>query len=122
MAKCLNCGVDLSGRQTKFCCRKCKNIFNNLSYQSYQAQQKRGRERKLELIKLNGEKCSRCGYSNNYAALEFHHSEPDKKNFQLDLRSLSNRRWELILEEVKVCELLCANCHAEAHNPDCVIK
>ena len=122
MAKCLSCGGALSGRQTKFCCRECKNSFNNQSYQSYQAQQRRGRERKLELIKLAGKKCSRCGYSKNYAALEFHHAIPEKKSFQLDLRSLSNRRWEVILEEMKLCELLCSNCHAEVHNPDCVLK
>ncbi len=31
---------------------------------------------------------------------------------------LSNKKWESILEEVKKCDLLCANCHAEEHNPE----
>ena len=117
--KCLNCGKGLSGRQKKYCSRDCKNQDYNQSYQSYLAQQKRGRERKLELIKLKGNKCELCGYAKNHAALEFHHKNPEEKLFQLDLRSLSNRRWELIEKEVKKCQLLCSNCHAELHNPDC---
>jgi len=119
LMKCLNCSKALKGRQKKYCSRDCKNKDYNQSYQSYVAQQKRGRDRKLELIKLKGSSCQICGYAKNYAALEFHHTNPKEKSFQLDLRSLSNRRWELILEELKKCQLLCSNCHAELHNPDC---
>ena len=39
------------------------------------------------------------------------------KEFQLDARSLSNRKIEPILKEVAKCILLCNNCHAEEHNP-----
>ncbi|MGD8926750.1 MAG: hypothetical protein PVG20_07855, partial [Thioalkalispiraceae bacterium] len=66
-----------------------------------------------------GNECELCGYAKNHAALEFHHTKPEEKIFQLDLRSLSNRRWELILEEAQKCQLLCSNCHAELHNPEC---
>ena len=116
---CLQCRKLLTGRQSKYCSRQCKNIFLNQSLQSYEAQQERGRKRKLELIKLKGNQCETCGYNNNYSALEFHHREPVDKNFQLDLRSLSNIKWEVILNEVEKCQLLCSNCHAEHHNPDC---
>lgn len=119
--KCLNCGAALQGRQKKYCSRDCKNIVINQSHQSYQAQQARGRKRKLELISIKGEQCERCGYKKNYSALEFHHVDPSSKNFQLDLRSLSNRKWEVVLEEAQKCVLLCSNCHAEEHNPDCVV-
>jgi predicted HNH restriction endonuclease len=44
------------------------------------------------------------------------------KSFQLDLRSLSNRRWSVITEEAKKCILLCSNCHAELHNPGCLME
>jgi hypothetical protein len=54
--------------------------------------------------------------------LEFHHLNPKKKRFSLDLRSLSNRRWEEIVEEVSRCILLCSNCHAEEHNPGSFLK
>ncbi len=45
----------------------------------------------------------------------------EEKEFQLDLRSLSNRKWESILIEAEKCILLCSNCHSELHNPDCVV-
>jgi len=119
---CINCGSQLSGRQKKYCSRKCKNTCLNINFQSYQSQQERGRKRKLELIRLKGKCCERCGYSKNYAALEFHHKIPREKLFQLDLRSLSNRKWDVILEEAWKCMLLCSNCHAEEHNPECVVQ
>jgi hypothetical protein len=57
-------------------------------------------------------------YSRNYAALEFHHREPANKAFKLDLRSLSNRAWDIIVTESEKCDLVCSNCHKEIHNPE----
>lgn len=119
---CIVCNKVLKGRQKKFCSRKCKNKSGNFAFQSYIAQQKRGRQRKIELIKLHKGSCQNCDYNKNYAALEFHHVNPEKKDFQLDLRSLSNRNWGVILEEVKKCILLCSNCHSELHNPECKLE
>jgi hypothetical protein len=62
-----------------------------------------------------GGKCSRCGYDKNLAALTFHHT--GEKNHELDARNLSNRSINLIMQESATCILLCANCHAEEHNP-----
>ena len=115
---CLNCNEPLMGRQKKYCSRTCKNAVLNQHHQSYLAQQERGKKRKLELVSIKGGCCSRCGYKRNYAALEFHHVNPQGKEFALDLRSLSNRRWHVILKESSKCVLLCSNCHTEAHNPD----
>jgi len=122
MKRCSTCNKPLRGRQRKFCSRTCKNADTNNRHQSYVAQQHRGRERKLELIRRKGAECEHCGYDKNYAALEFHHARPHEKEFQLDIRALSNRRWDAVLEEAKKCVLLCANCHAEEHNPDCVLQ
>lgn len=119
---CLACDVELNSRQRKYCSRTCKCRYINHSHQNYIAQQARGRERKLTLIRLRGGLCEVCGYNRNYAALEFHHSDPATKEFQLDLRSLSNRRWDSCLEEATKCLLLCSNCHAEIHNPGCMLE
>ena len=119
--KCIICQKTLSGRQRKYCSRNCKNADTNHRHQSYLAQQQRGRERKLKLIEMAGGNCARCGYCANYAALEFHHLDEALKSFQLDLRSLSNRSLEVVLEEFEKCQLLCSNCHAELHNPDCAL-
>ena len=119
MAVCVNCGGCLRGLQRKYCSRKCKNDLNNQIYQSYRAQQKRGRDRKLRLLAMKGGKCELCGYSKNYAALEFHQSDPQSKSFQVDLRSISNRTWRDVETEARKCILLCSNCHAEYHHPEC---
>lgn len=112
--KCIICGTPLTGLQTKYCSTKCKVK----DHSSYPAQQKRGYERKRKLVNLLGGKCSRCGYSKCLAALEFHHTDPENKSFQLDLRSLSNRSFKVCKEESHKCILLCANCHRELHNTD----
>lgn len=117
MERCVVCSLPLKGRQQKFCGRLCKNRHTNYHHQSYSAQQIRGRERKLKLIAELGGRCSKCGYNRNFGALEFHHRDPKLKLFQLDMRSLANLRWQIIMEEVRKCVLLCANCHAEEHNP-----
>lgn len=116
--KCQNCNNQLIGKQIKFCSAKCKNHTNNTKNQKYDLQRDRGKSRKLELIKLKGNKCEKCGYNKNYAALVFHHIDPNTKSFDLDLRKCSNSKWENILLEVAKCELLCANCHSETHFPD----
>ena len=57
---------------------------------NYKKQCERALKRKLELIELKGGECEICGYNNNIAALDFHHINPEDKNFQLDSRHLSN--------------------------------
>jgi hypothetical protein len=110
-SNCIVCKTLLTGKQTMFCSIKCKNT----THQSYSAQKKRGLERKLFFVTKLGGKCSVCGYSKNLSGLAFHHLHG--KEFQLDARSLSNRKIEPILSEIEKCILLCHNCHAETHNP-----
>ena len=116
-SKCETCAGELAGRQRKFCSRKCKNASTNFRHQTYCRQQARGVARKRRLVAEHGGGCTRCGYRRNYAALEWHHVVPSSKAFNLDLRALSNRRFAVILAEIEKCVLLCANCHADLHNP-----
>ena len=110
---CIVRGKPLSGKQTKFCSHGCKNK----DLQSYEAQKRRGLARKLNIIKTAGGHCTICGYNKNLAALVFHHADASGKDFKLDMRSLSNRKIEPIIKEIDKCTLVCANCHAEMHNP-----
>ena len=116
MGKCNHCQTDLSGNQTKWCSDKCKNSSANCKHQNYQAQQERGRSRKKDLINLKGGGCEICGYNKSIAALCFHHLDPSIKKFELDIRSLSNRKLDYILDEASKCQLLCSNCHMEIHH------
>lgn len=85
---------------------------------NYKNQKLRGLKRKYEAVLQRGGKCERCGYDKNLSALEFHHRNPEEKEFQIDIRKFSNTNLETLKEELDKCELLCSNCHHEHHNPD----
>ena len=87
-------------------------------FNTYPRQKERGLKRKIELINYKGGKCEKCGYDKNIASLQFHHKEPEKKEIKLDIRNISSHNMKVLYNEVDKCMLLCANCHAETHNPD----
>lgn len=85
---------------------------------TYENQKLRGLKRKYEIIMSRGGKCEVCGYDKNIAVLEFHHINPDEKEFQLDMRKFSNTTLEKLQKEIDKCMLLCVNCHRELHHPE----
>lgn len=94
------------------------NIKYMKNSNNYDEQRLRGVKRKYEAILKLGGKCSRCGYCYNIAALDFHHLDPNEKEFNLDSRRFSNTSLEKLEKEISKCALLCANCHREEHNQD----
>lgn len=110
---CLICLTSLTGRQSKYCSRKCKGKHQSNSF--YQYQKQRSITRKQKLVSMLGGKCLNCGYSKSLRALDFHHLDPSKKEIRLDSRKLAGSSWKRILKEVEKCVLLCANCHREVH-------
>jgi hypothetical protein len=65
-------------------------------------------------VKYKGDQCEICGYNKCINALEFHHINPEEKEFGLSTRGLT-RSWDKIKKEIDKCVLLCANCHREVH-------
>ena len=69
-------------------------------------------KRKQKLVDYKGGRCQKCGYDKCLQALDFHHRDPNKK----DTYSLTKHKiTDQILHELDECDLLCRNCHAEAH-------
>jgi len=66
----------------------------------------------LRAVKLLGGQCE-CGES-HIAALDFHHLDPNQKEFVVAILLRSND-WSKIESELKKCKLLCSNCHRKAH-------
>ena len=66
---------------------------------------------KQKAVELLGGKCSRCGYNKCISALHFHHIDPASKEFGIS--DGVTRAWNRVVEELRKCVLLCANCHAE---------
>ena len=73
------------------------------------------KRRKLNLIKVCGNKCNICGYNKTASALEFHHIDPAQKEYGIASQGTCHNI-EKDLEEVKKCILVCANCHREIHD------
>jgi len=67
--------------------------------------------KKIKGVKLLGSKCKICNDENIFH-LSFHHSSSDK---EISISKMKGVRWSIIEEEIKKCELLCENCHAEKH-------
>ena len=78
------------------------------------AVQKRRRKIRVAAIEYLGGRCGRCGYDRCAEALEIHHLESSDKDFGISEKGYT-RSWKRVLEELRKCELLCANCHREAH-------
>ncbi|MBI4992333.1 MAG: hypothetical protein HZB99_03890 [Candidatus Harrisonbacteria bacterium] len=99
-------------------CKLCCNEFKDY--------QKKGRSRcgscntkirrfraKAAAIRYLGNKCIKCDWSGNQAALQFHHKNPREKEFTIG--NVANKSWDSIKSELQKCMLLCANCHMIEH-------
>jgi 5-methylcytosine-specific restriction endonuclease McrA len=100
-------------------CRLCGNIFKEYDRKhgfrcgSCNTKIRRFRA-KAAAIKLLGGKCKKCGWHGNQAAMQFHHINPDEKDFIIG--NVGNKSWDSIKKEMQKCVLLCANCHMIEHS------
>ena len=76
--------------------------------------QKRRDHIKLLALAYKGNKCQCCGYNKYAGALEFHHINPNEKDFGISTKGYT-RSWENNKKELDKCVLVCSNCHREIH-------
>ena len=119
MKKCSKCNVikeedefHVKNKKTQLRTSWCKSCV-------YLLQRTRWTHRKKKAVMLCGGKCCKCGYDRNFSALHFHHTDQSKKEFSWIKARLYS--WDKVLEELKKCILVCANCHFEIHYPECVL-
>jgi len=72
-------------------------------------------KRKNLLIAAFGGKCQVCAYNKARTALEFHHINPNEKEFGFSTTKNSYNQAQIIAE-AKKCVMVCANCHREIHD------
>jgi len=80
----------------------------NSSNMALYMQDRRARRRE-KLLDMRGNRCEKCGSSED---LEFNHIDRSTKSFGLSGKALDTA-WSKILEELNKCELLCRPCHVE---------
>ncbi len=71
------------------------------------------KNRKQKCVDYKGGKCENCGYNKCLRSLDFHHLDPNEKDFNI---SRSIKSWEKTKIELDKCILLCRNCHGEIHD------
>lgn len=76
--------------------------------------QKRRDHIKLLALAYKGNRCQCCGYNKCVSALEFHHINPEQKDFAIGSRGYT-RSWNKVKSELDKCVLVCSNCHREIH-------
>ena len=116
MKKCNKCNVEKSlDHYTKrksskdgynIHCKECMGQYYKDNKQQYFNRRKWFYDIKAEL------KCERCGFDHP-AALDFHHKDPTQKSFGISANKHIDK--EKVLDEIKKCEVLCANCHRVEH-------
>ena len=110
LGQCKNHGKTLFVlRGNRFRCRKC----------AVEAVTRRRQKVKQMAVTYKGGKCCRCGYDKSVWAMDFHHLDPNQKDFSLSDKGHC-RSWESVKLELDKCILVCRNCHAEIHEEQSV--
>lgn len=103
-------------------CRDCqKQKTKEIRLSNIEKYKLKDKEKKKEVYKrkraiINSYKkggCLVCG-EKEYVCLDFHHINPKEKSFEIG-HYFHLRGIDYILEEMKKCVVLCANCHRKVH-------
>jgi hypothetical protein len=82
----------------------------------YKYQKQRWNKNKTILVKEHGSICHDCKQEFHPACFDFHHEDPNEKDFNISKhRGMSLSR---LRKEIEKCALLCANCHRLRHISD----
>lgn len=91
------------GDRKASCCKECHKKNIRATY-------------KEKVDKVNAYKsergCRKCGETRHWM-LDFHHANPEEKEFAIS--DAIRRKFENILPEMEKCDILCANCHRDWH-------
>ncbi len=100
-------------------CKKCRKLEQAKYYaNNKELVKERARKSKKERRKKWNDfkstlKCSICGEDFGHC-IEFHHLDPNKKEFTL-CEQRDSLSWDKLMKEVKKCAILCGNCHTKVH-------
>ena len=88
----------------------CKICFNNKN----KIRQSRVAQQCIDYLNPEGKCCIKCGYDRYNGALDFHHRNPNEKEFMISRIRHKNIN-DNHKKELNKCDLLCGNCHRLEH-------
>ena len=109
--KCLKCNQDFAPQKNANQRKYCYNCVPADSYTNGASIRQLIKQWSLE---YKGNQCQLCGYNKCSEALDFHHLNPEEKEFNLSDRNIK-LDWPEIQKELDKGIILCANCHREIH-------
>lgn len=112
--KCIRCGIEKNlensfwrkGDEFSYysLCKDCSCFLTKERYRRF----------KQQCVDYKGGKCCKCGYNSCLAALEFHHLNPEGKDFNISAVP-TKKMTQKVMDELDKCELVCSNCHRAIH-------
>lgn len=111
--------INKSNGKLHYQCNSCRRDTAKRSYQKNRSENvtksvNRGRQKREWFRSLKeGLSCCACGETDP-ACLDFHHLNPEEKEFELGT-AMQKAGKQTILEEISKCACLCANCHRKYH-------
>jgi hypothetical protein len=102
-------------KECRRACMRSHYTNNKLYYISKSSKQKKRNSQKYKQLKSNlcCEDC-KISFRDKEYLCDFHHINPKDKDFELG--NFNEKRWSAVIEEIKKCIPLCANCHRIRHN------
>lgn len=105
-------------------CKECKKIRYKRDYlENKKVYLEKSNERRVKFRKIVSDikkklKCVKCGENHN-VVLDFHHKDPNEKDFTISYfmnsKYPNEENIKILKEEISKCVVLCANCHRKLH-------
>lgn len=99
-------------------CKKCHNIQSKERYANNRTQcrmrmKKRHQDRRDIVDDAKNKPCADCKQSFPSPVMHFHHRDPSYK--VSEVANLMKGKLDILLAEIKKCDILCTNCHILRH-------
>lgn len=116
MKICTKCGINKPLSEYAMDTRKKDGKYPSCTMCRNARQRQADYDRRNFINTLKNKPCMRCGITYPSYVMEFHHRDPDKKEFNLS--KARSKPIDMIIKEVAKCDILCSNCHREVEHGD----
>jgi len=117
MRICNICGITNEEKEFSSGRNRCKECTKKVDRERHRI--KENMNRAAWIITIGPNECAICGYNKCFAALDFHHLDPDLKEERIPALMArfgpDHPRADEVRKEMAKCILVCANCHREIH-------